>query len=729
MEWTGGASHRKLREDRCKRPKGETMEGSPGSRGRKNRLADSLSPYLIQHAENPVDWYPWCEEAFERARAEDRPVFLSIGYSTCHWCHVMAHESFEDPEVARLMNEAFVCIKVDREERPDLDGLYMEVCQMMTGSGGWPLNLILTPDKKPFFAATYIPKRARGGRIGMTELIPRIVEAWNTRREDVLKAAENVLSVMKQWASIEPGKGWDEALTKEAYNQLLRGFDGRFGGFGQSPKFPTPHNLLFLLRHWRRTGESKALEMVERTLDALHMGGIHDHVGFGFHRYSTDRMWHLPHFEKMLYDQALIAMAYTEAYRATKKEVYAKVAQGIFQYVLRDMTDPQGGFYCAEDADSDGMEGRFYLWSEDEIRAALPEREAEMAIKVFNVLKDGNYMEEATGGRTGLNVLDIRRPLGETAQFFGMDEWELLQNMDVIREKLFQQRSNRKRPHLDDKVLSDWNGLMIAAMAKGARAFGDDTLREAAERAVEFILGSMRGPQGELLHQWRRGEAGVGGMLDDYAFLTWALIELYETSFRVDHLEMALELHQRMMDEFWDEERGGFFLTSNRQEATLVRRKEIYDGAVPSGNSVAMYNLIRLARITGRGELEDLSFRTGEAFCEIIKRAPMGHTMAMVALETLLAEGCEMVVAGELGDPRTKEMFREISSRYLPFTVCLHRPIQQEEASRIIKIAPLCEPYLPRGEGPTAYICKGMSCQSPVTELDELVSKLEGTCI
>ncbi|MDQ7785669.1 MAG: thioredoxin domain-containing protein, partial [Desulfomonilaceae bacterium] len=522
----------------------ESAQGDgPFSRERTgNRLLNEKSPYLLQHAYNPVDWYPWGPEAFEKARTEQKPIFLSIGYSTCHWCHVMEHESFENEETAALMNGTFVSIKVDREERPDLDHLYMSVAQMMTGRGGWPLNVIMTPDKRPFFAGTYFPKESRFGRIGMDDLCNRIAELWSTRRDEVLQSAGKIVSAIRQVPDEQPGEAPDKSVLESAFRQLSQRFDPRRGGFGEAPKFPTPHNMLFLLRYWKRTGDSSALHMVEKTLEALRRGGVYDHVGFGFHRYSTDAEWLVPHFEKMLYDQAMLATAYLEAYQATGNDLYGRTADEIFTYVLRDMTSPQGGFYSAEDADSEGEEGKFYVWTLEEVRRILDDEEAEAVTEAFSLTADGNFREEATGRITGANIPHMRKSLDQVARTLDIPVEHARDLVERARRKLFEAREKRIHPHKDDKILTDWNGLMIAALAKGARVLGKPEYARAAAQAADFILGTLRSGDGRLLHRYRDGEAGLPAHVDDYAFFIWGLLELYEASFEVKYLKTALDL-------------------------------------------------------------------------------------------------------------------------------------------------------------------------------------------
>ncbi len=565
------------------------------SSSRPNRLIKEKSPYLLQHAYNPVDWHGWNEEAFERARAENKPIFLSIGYSTCHWCHVMEKESFEDAEVAELMNEAFVSIKVDREERPDIDHVYMTVCQMMTGSGGWPLTIIMTPDKKPFFAATYIPKESRYGRAGMMELIPRIRDVWADRHKDVLDSAENMTTALQSIEKESSGELLDAGVLDKAYEELSQRFDKTYGGFSGAPKFPTPHNFFFMLRHWRRTDQPDALKMVEKTLQEIRWGGIFDQIGFGFHRYSTDREWLVPHFEKMLYDQAMLALAYLETYQATGNTFYSETAKEIFTYVLRDLRSPEGGFYSAEDADSEGVEGKFYVWTEQELREILPADEADLMVRAFHVEKTGNFREEASGKSLGANILYMGKPLSDIASDLKLPAERLKKKIDSARSKLFEVRERRVHPHKDDKILTDWNGLMIAALARGAQVLGDKTYSDAAEQALEFILKKMRQPDGRIRHRFRDGEAGIGAILDDYAFLVWGLMETYEATFDARCLETALELNTDMIRHFWDQKGGGLYFTADDAENLIVRKKEVYDGALPSGNAVAMLNLLRRA--------------------------------------------------------------------------------------------------------------------------------------
>jgi len=688
-----------------------------------NRLINEPSPYLRQHAHNPVDWYPWGPEAFERAQRENKPIFLSIGYSTCHWCHVMAHESFEHPEVARLMNEAFVSIKVDREERPDIDNVYMSACQAMTGSGGWPLSIIMTPDKRPFFAATYIPRESRFGLIGIMELIPQIRELWATRRGEALSLSNKIAAILQQTSQDTAGEELDEATLELTYEQLAERFDGQHAGFSSAPKFPTPHNLLFLLRYWKRTGNGMALDMVEKTLQAMGRGGVYDHVGFGFHRYSTDSQWLVPHFEKMLYDQSMLAMAYTEAYQATGKEDYGKTAREIFTYVLRDMPVPEGGFCSAEDADSEGEEGKFYLWTQEEVRQLLGNEEGDFVAKVFNIEKDGNFAEQVTGRKSGANILHIRKSLGELASDLNLSQQDLQAHLEVIRQKLFAYREKRVHPMKDDKILTDWNGLMIAALAKGAQAFDEPEYAEAAHSAADFILGNMRKPDGRLWHRYRDGQVGVEANLDDYAFLVWGLIELYEATFDARYLEVALELTGDMVGHFWDEDGGGLYLTPEDGESLLVRKKEIYDGAIPSGNSVAMLNLLRLGRMTANSDLEEKAAKIGRAFSRSVKQSPSAYTQLMVALDFGIGPCYEVVIAGNAQAEDTKAMVKALGTRFLPSKVVLLNP-DGRESPEIAQLAEFTRNQSSIGGKATAYVCMNYNCKLPTTDINKMLELL-----
>ncbi len=679
-----------------------------------NRLAREKSPYLLQHADNPVDWYPWGEEAFEAARREDKPIFLSIGYATCHWCHVMEHESFEDPEVAALMNRSFVSIKVDREERPDIDQVYMTVCQMLTGSGGWPLTILMTPDRRPFYAATYLPKSGRFGRPGMTELVPRVDQLWRTQREMLLKSAGEIVGHLERAADTAGAGELKTDLPERAANELAARYDAELGGFGSAPKFPSPHNLLFLLQHARLTGDAHAVEMVDRTLAAMRRGGIWDHVGWGFHRYSTDREWLVPHFEKMLYDQAMLALASVEAWRATGNEAHARTAREILAYVLRDMTSADGAFFSAEDADSEGEEGRFYLWTRAQLAAVLTPRELELVETAWGVRAEGNFRDEASSQPSGANILHLVRPLDEVAHLLGVTAAELEKRLEAVREKLFAVREERVHPLKDDKVLADWNGLMAAAMARAGATLGEPQFVRAAERALGFVDTHMRDHKGRLLHRYRDHDAAVPAFLDDHAFVVWGLLELYDATLDPVHLERALAV-QADQERFWDSADGGYFFTSPGGESLLVRPKEVYDGAIPSGNSVAVANLVRLARLTGHEQNEERARATAAAFTAELGRMPSAHSHMIAALELAAAPAAEIVLVGPAEDESMRALLDVIRRDAPPGSTTL-LVASGPRADLVRRLAPFTSAFEALEGRPTAYVCRGFSCQLPTTD-------------
>jgi len=583
-----------------------------------NRLANEKSPYLLQHADNPVDWYPWGEEAFRKAKEEDKPVFLSIGYSTCHWCHVMARESFEDEEVAEALNRDFISVKVDKEERPDIDAVYMAVCQGVTGSGGWPLTIIMTPDQKPFFAGTYLPKTKRFNVPGILEILEATAEAWKNNRDELLRAADKIVSVLndranKEAVAAETKNG--KELIEEAKDLLYQNFDSWFGGFGSSPKFPMPHNLMFLLRYHKFEKEGHALKIVEKTLQQMYRGGIFDHIGYGFSRYATDDKWLVPHFEKMLYDNALLAIAYLEAYQVTGKELFRKVAEKILIYISREMTGAEGGFYSAQDADSEGEEGKYYVFSEKEILDLLGKEDGKLFNRFYDIAEPGNFE-----GKSIPNLIRTR-------------------NFDPIPEaiekripEVYEYRLARTKLHKDDKMLVSWNALTIAAYAKAYKALGNEKYLRVAEKAEAFISKSLTREDGKLFVSYRDGAASGTGTLDDYAFLIWALLELYEATLDAGYLEKARKLGGLMKSCFWDEEEGGFYLTDKDAETLIYRPKETYDGAMPSGNSVAGYVLIKLSRLTGQEEYRQWGLKQLAFLSESAASYPAGHCFALMAI-------------------------------------------------------------------------------------------------
>lgn len=689
----------------------------------KNHLQNEKSPYLLQHANNPVEWYPWSDEAFNKSKKENKPIFLSIGYSTCHWCHVMAHESFEDIEIANLLNKNFVCIKVDREERPDIDKIYMNVCQLITGRGGWPLTIIMTPEKKPFFAATYIPKESRYGIKGLLTLIPEIKNLWENRCDDILKSAREITDTLQNFKNITNGQELTKKTLDLAYKQLFNSFDELFGGFGSHPKFPTSHNLLFLLRYWKRTNDNYCLKMLINTLEQMRMGGIYDQIGFGFHRYSTDRKWILPHFEKMLYDQALLTIAYTETYQATKRPIFKKVAQEIIEYVIRDMTSEKGGFFSAEDADSEGREGKFYIWEFKELEKILTFEELDIVEKFYNIKSEGNFKHES-GNKAEENIFYQLMSVKDFIKYYKFDEKEFLDKLEIIRKKLFQIRKNRIHPDKDDKILTDWNGLMIAALAKAAQVFNDYSYVKKAEESLDFILQNMMNTNGELLHRYREGEAKIPGYADDYAFLILGLIELYQATFNTKYLQISLDLNKYLINHFWDKNNGGLFFTSNLNEKLITRTKEIYDGAIPSANSVTMYNLIRLARITGNTDFEKKAIQIGKTFSNIINELPSGHTQLMTGLDFAIGPSFEIVIVGIKDKKDTQQIIQTINSNYIPNKVVILKEPNKKK-SKTEELAPFVKNYSQIKNQATIYVCKNQQCQLPTTSIEKMKQLLK----
>jgi uncharacterized protein len=685
-----------------------------------NHLLTEKSPYLLQHAHNPVDWYPWGREAFERARAEGKPVFLSIGYATCHWCHVMAHESFEDEEVAGKLNHSFVSIKVDREERPDIDQVYMSVCQALTGRGGWPLSIFMTPEAKPFFAGTYFPKTSRLGMSGFIELLTQINALWQKDRGRICQAAEQTTQTIQQKTTPDSGGITLSAQTLSlGCEQLKKAFDPTWGGFGGAPKFPTPHHLTFLLRRYRQDGEPQIQRIIEKTLQAMRFGGVFDQIGLGFHRYSVDEKWLVPHFEKMLYDQALLALAYTEAYQALKNPFHAQVSREIFHYVLRDMTSPEGGFYSAEDADSEGEEGLFYLWTYQQVKDILGRDSADLFCRFYNIIPAGNFEE-------GKNIPHVSVSAEEFAQKEKMGLKELEALLSEARERLFSVREKRIHPLKDDKILTSWNGLMIAALAKGSQALGDPVYAQAAGKAARFILKTMRTPEGGLYRRYREGQVAYPGFLDDYAFFIWGLIELYETLFDIRFLQEAVALNQRLIDLFWDQEKGGCYFTAEEGEKLIFREKDLYDGATPSANSVTALNFLRLGRMTGNTDLEHKADQLFNHFSATVAGYPMAYTQFLNALDFGFGPGQEIVVAGNPAEDKAGEMISMIQRSFLPNKVLLLRPEGERETQIAGKLSPFLEPLIPVNNQPTVFLCSQYACQSPMTDVDELKKVLEG---
>jgi len=687
-----------------------------------NRLANAQSPYLLQHKDNPVDWHEWGPEAFEKAAAEDTPVFLSIGYSTCHWCHVMAHESFEDEEVARLMNEAFVNIKVDREERPDIDQIYMTVCQMMTGQGGWPLTVLLTPEKEPFFAATYLPKESRQGRIGMLDLVPRVASAWEEERDKVTQTAATLTQRLQQADSHTPA-GNEPTIDdiEAAAAQLGQAYDATHGGFGGAPKFPSPHHLNLLLRYAHRTGDEEAVAQVTHTLRAMRQGGVFDQVGYGFHRYSTDVEWKLPHFEKMLYDQATLLLALTEAHQVTGEGWMARTIDEVVTYLTRDMRASEGAFYSAENADSEGREGAFYVWTADQLRTLLAEEAVPFVFDLFNITEEGNFLEEATRQRTGENVLHQTESLAAVAERHDLpvDDAEAL--WEAARTTLLAARQERERPSLDDKILTDWNGLLMAALAQAGAALDEPRYVMLAEDAARFIRETLTTEDGRLLHRYRAGTAGIPGQLDDYAFYIFGLLHLYEATFNPSYLAEARTLVD-VVEAHFDSDAGGYYLNADDAEALITRPKEAYDGAIPSGNSVMLRNLVHLARLTGDTVLETAAGRIGRFFAAHIEKQPTGFTAMLCGVDLLAGPTTEVVLVGPPEADDLQALARPLRTTFTPRTVVLNAP----PTGAMDALAPFTAAHSQTDGQATAYVCQNFSCEQPTTDRDTMMAQVTG---
>ena len=678
-----------------------------------NQLANEKSPYLLQHADNPVDWHPWGEEALRQAREEDKPIFLSVGYSTCHWCHVMAHESFENDEVAALLNQWFVPIKVDREERPDIDQLYMLACQALTGRGGWPLSVFMTADGNPFFAGTYFPRDRRMGMPGFIDLLQQVAHVWRHDRQKLLQAGEQVATLLQGMERpSSPAAVVDARLMEKAFQRLRESYDRRHGGFGSAPKFPTAHNLTFLLRWYRRSGDCQALAMVEKTLESMRWGGVFDQLGFGFHRYSVDEKWLVPHFEKMLYDQAMLVMAYTEAGRLTGKTFYARVVGEIVDYLAGSMTSPEGAFYTAEDADSEGAEGRFYVWTPAEIKAHLGEDAGALFCRRFNVTAAGNFEKNTS-------ILHVTASLPAFAAAEQRSADEVRVELEKARERLFHKRGQRVHPLKDDKIITSWNGLMIAALAKAGSAFGRPEYLRRAREAADFLLARLQRPDGYLWRRFRQGEAEHRGCLDDYAFLAWGMVELFHATYEPCWLEAALKIADQMNELFWDEDGGRFFYAGSDGEQLLVRPVEQVDGAVPAGNSVAAYVSLYLGRLTGNPELEERGEQAVYAGLSAARDHPEACTHLLSALDFLLGPGRELVIAGASDDPLAREMLDIARNQFQPALVTVFCPSgrQKDELARLIPFLKT----LPDENGQAkAYLCERFACRSAITEAGEL---------
>jgi uncharacterized protein YyaL (SSP411 family) len=679
-----------------------------------NRLANETSPYLLQHKDNPVDWYPWGEEALKRAREEDKPLLLSVGYSACHWCHVMERESFEDDETARMMNEHFVNVKVDREERPDIDSIYMAAVQALTRHGGWPMTVFLTPDGAPFYGGTYFPPVPSRGMPSFQQLLLSIVDAYENRREEVMQSAQSVRDYLQaSTAAVMPeAESAGKELLDRAAVALLSQLDRRFGGFGGAPKFPQEMNLEVLLRHYYRTGERSALDGVELTCRQMAQGGIYDHLGGGFSRYSVDEYWLVPHFEKMLYDNALLSRLYLETYQATGEPFYRRIAEETLDYVLRDMTSEEGGFYSAEDADSEGEEGKFYVWTPEELEAVLEPDEANLAARYWDVTGRGNF--------EGKNILHVARPPEAVADEFGFSTEELWNRMTGIRAKLFAVREERVRPGRDEKILAAWNGLMLRSFALAARVTGREDYLEAAVKNATFVLEKLK-EDGRIHRSYKDGRARFNGYLEDYAMVADGLVALYEATFETRWLVEADALMDAVSELFWDEEKRIFYDTPADHEELVTRPRDVYDNAAPSGTSVATEVLLRLALFLDRNDYRQRAEDVLEELAGGMEKVPGGFGRLLCALDFSASEPREVAIVGDQRSPDTRALLEVVYSGYLPNKVVAGRDPDDDEAGGLI---PLLAQRPARAGRATAYVCVQYACQTPTTDPEELTSQL-----
>ena len=675
----------------------ETNKGQ-GTTRIPNKLIGEKSPYLLQHAYNPVKWYPWGEKAFKKAKEENKPIFLSIGYSTCHWCHVMAHESFEDDEIAALLNESYISIKVDKEERPDIDSVYMNTCQAATGHGGWPLTILMTPNQKPFYAATYLPKHSQYGLLGLAELLDQIALKWAKNPSSILRTGDQLADIMKREFEASSGSlPVSMDMVNMTVTQLNQSFDHDYGGFGNEPKFPTPHKLLFLLRYAKLEADEQALFMVENTLMHMYRGGIYDHIGYGFSRYSTDAKWLVPHFEKMLYDNALLALTYTEAYQYTKKPLYRTVAEQILTYIRREMTDSEGGFYCAQDADSEGVEGKYYVFTPQEITSVLGNEDGSFFCEYYNITREGNF--EGASIPNLIKATELKPD-----------------NERIIRlcSKLYSYRLDRSKLHKDDKILTSWNALMITAYAEAAKVFQRKDYLEAAKQAAEFIETRLTGKNGLLYVRYRDKNAAHFGNLDDYAFYSMALLSLYEVTFEAKYIKHALQTAEHMIELFWDNKYSGFFLSPKDAQQLIYRPKEVYDGAIPSGNCAAGYVLKRLANLTTNARLSEYANKQLRFLAGQLKDYPSSYCFAMTAFLYQLYPSKEIVcVTGEKED--YSQLTDYLSENFEPNTIAL--VITKQNREEVLALADYMHDYRTINERTTYYVCENHNCMAPSNEL------------
>ena len=677
-----------------------------------NQLSDSNSPYLLQHKDNPVKWQKWSDKTFEIALKYNKPIFLSIGYSTCHWCHVMEHESFEDKDVANLLNKLFIPIKVDREEMPEVDHLYMSVCQAMTGHGGWPLTIVMTPKKEPFFAGTYFPKSKKGQRPGMLELLPSLHDAWINKKSDISQTTKQVKAYLN---TVTKSEDLDAGIINDQIVNAFKSFSNRYdslnSGFGKKPKFPSPHNLIFLIRYFNEFKDPQALQMSLETLNSMRKGGIFDHIGFGFHRYSTDEEWKLPHFEKMLYDQAMLSLAYIEAYQVTRNEEYSQVVKEVFEYVMRDLTSKEGGFYSAEDADSEGEEGLFYLWEKAEINNILGQKTGKLFCDNYNIESEGNYFDELTKKKTELNIPFLNKSQSYDKSLFNSS-----------RKILLNERISRIRPSLDDKVLTDWNGLMIAALSKGGQKLNMPLYVDYAEKSAKFILDKLTNDDNKLLKRYRKGKAGIDPHLNDYSFFIWGLLNLYDATHKAEYLSSAITFCNDMISDFYDTENGGFFIGPKYAEKLIARLKDTYDGAIPSGNSVAVMVLFRLSNLTSNQLYHEIAENSIQAMSTKIVQNPSSLAYLLAANIYNKSNHNQIIIVGKKSDYQSKQIIKKLNQIYNPNSTIIFKDASNPK--KINSILPWIKNYRMINDEVTIYVCKDFSCNLPVNTIEKILALL-----
>ena len=680
---------------------------------RSNRLIHETSPYLLQHAHNPVNWYPWGEEAFKKARKENKPVLLSIGYSACHWCHVMEHESFENEKIAALMNELFVSIKVDREERPDLDEIYMNAVQMLTGRGGWPMTVFLTPDGKPFYGGTYFPPEDRQGIPGFPRILVGVSQAYRERPEEVQKSVSQILAALQRMSeSRETTKDLSKSIVSAGAESIARAYDPDHGGLGQAPKFPHASVYELFLRHYAASENQRFLDMVVHTLTKMVQGGIYDHLGGGFHRYSVDAKWLVPHFEKMLYDNAQLVRIYAHAYTATREPRFRSVVEETVSYLVREMLHPEGGFYATQDADSEGEEGKFFVWTEDEVEGVLGEEEGRVFGRMYDVVEPGNF--------EGKSILHPILTVEQASKLFGKEYAEIEGLVDNAKRRLFAERENRVKPFRDEKIIAAWNGLVLSGLAEAIKISENPTYIEAAQKTVEFMFHKMF-RDGFLLHTYKDGQAKLLGYLDDYAFVAVGLLDLYETLFDRSYLDRAVGLADVMLREFWDERDGGFFYTGKSHEQLISQAKPVFDGSIPSGNAMAAQLLLRLYHFTGENRYRAAADRVLRSYYDAMANQPFGFAHLLCALDTYVRGAKEIVIVGAPRDAAVKKMVAEVNSLYLPNKVLQIAPPD----TALAEISPLLQGKAQVDGRATAYVCHNFTCSAPVTSASELRDVLE----